>query len=471
MIYSLNTRSIILILLLFVVIREHKAQDPAAGVVVAEVRCLNDSSHTYSLYLPTKYYDNNEDQFPVIYAFDAAARGTMAVELFSQAAEKFGYIIAGSNISQNGPWAPILNAAETMMKDVEQKFRIDPARRYTAGFSGGARVATSLAVLYGTFEGVIGCGAGFSPNYPPNFDLHPCYIGIVGNRDFNYQEMMRLDEWLSKFDIDHYIYEFAGGHEWPPMEVLTNAVTWLEFRAMENDLIWTDYSLREEFYEDRLNLVNTFMKQGNTYSAYLEAVELKSYLHGIRRLDDVDLIINTLKSDEEVRHQMLRRKQILEEERTYYKEYLEAFNSYQLNLENSMTQAKPISYWKEQLKIAQSKTDVGKDMYEVLLGRRMIDFIWRTAYQQYESIQGTEYQILSKYYLDIWITVQPDAISPYFFLARYYTSMGKYSKAMTYLHEAVDRGLDDPALIEGDTVLVRLTTLPEYQTVAARIGN
>jgi propanediol dehydratase small subunit len=318
---------------------------------------------------------------------------------------------------------------------------------------------------------VIGCGAGFSPNYPPHFDLHPCYIGVIGNRDFNYQEMLRLDDWLSKFEIDHYIYEFAGGHEWPPAEVLTNAVTWLEFRAMENDLIWTDYTLREDFYEDRLNLVNTFMKQGNTFSAYLEAVELKSYLHGIRRLEDLDIIINTLKSDAEVRRELLRRKQILEEERAYYKEYMEAFNSYQLNLENSMTQAKPISYWKDQLKIAQSKTDVGNDMYEVLLGRRMIDFIWRTAYQQYESIQGTEYQILSKDYLEIWLTVQPDAISPYFFMARYYTLMGKYSKAMDYLNEAVSRGLDDPALIEGDTVLVRLTTLPEYRTVAARIGD
>jgi len=435
------------------------------------MQCLSDSTHNYALYLPTNYYDDPEAEFPVIYAFDAAARGVMPVELFRDAAEKYGYIIAGSNVSENGPWEPILKAAETMMKDVEARFRVDKARRYTTGFSGGARVATSLAVLYGTFEGVIGCGAGFSPNYPPYFDLQTCYIGLVGNCDFNYQEMMHLGEWLSKFNIDHYIYEFSGGHEWPPAEVITNAVTWLEFKAMKNELKWTDYNLREEYYENHMALINSLIKQGNYYAAYEEALELKSFLDGIRKLDELDAILNDLKTKEDVRKESARLRQILEEERTYYKGYMDAFAAYRRNYEDSMTPVVPLSWWKEQVKLALNKIDKGDSYAETLLGRRMIDFMWRTAYQQYESVLGTEFEPVSRDYLEIWALIQPDAITPYFYLAKYFTGQGKYSKALSYLQLAVDKGLHDPALIENDTVLVRLVSLPEYQRIGARMGN
>ncbi|MBW6460877.1 MAG: hypothetical protein K0B08_09905, partial [Bacteroidales bacterium] len=198
-----------------------------AGKVIRQVSCLADSNHHYALYLPSSYHTSDNEDWPVIYAFDASGRGSLPVELFSEAAETFGYIISGSNISENGPWETILKAAEMMITDVETRFMVDKARRYAAGFSGGARVASALAVMYGTFKGVIGCGAGFSPNYPPNFDMQFSYIGLIGNRDYNFQEMMLLDDKLNTFRFDHYICEFPGSHEWPPALALKDAVHWL----------------------------------------------------------------------------------------------------------------------------------------------------------------------------------------------------------------------------------------------------
>lgn len=464
-----GARIILYLLLLPLSLFTSRAEEPSPGIVHEAVICLADSSHSYALYIPSYYNDDPYLEWPVIYAFDAAARGSLPVELFREAAEKYGYIVAGSNISENGPWEPILKAAETMMKDVESRFRIDKARRYTTGFSGGARVATTLAVLYGTFEGVIGCGAGFSPNYPPHFDLEICYFGLIGERDFNYLEMRRLDDWLGKYNIDHHIHEFAGGHEWPPAEVLTNAVMWLEFKAMKNDLKWIDYGMREDYYEDRLGLISSLKNQGNYYFAYNEAVELKSYLEGVRRLDEVEAIIQDLKTSDDVRVKSARLRQILEEERAYQKECMESFSEYKRNYEDGMSTVKPLSWWKEQIKIANDKITQAEDPMEHVLGRRMIEFMWRTAYQQYETIMGTEFEPIARNYLEIWALVQPDAISPNYFLAKYYTSQGKYTKALDNLKEAIKKGLDDPALIENDTILVKLVTLPEYQAIGARI--
>jgi len=464
-----NMKTTLLLSLLLLCLPAVRAEEPSPGIVYSSVRCLKDSNHTYALYIPSYYNDDPYLEWPVIYAFDAAARGSLPVELYREAAEKYGYIVAGSNISENGPWEPILKAAETMMNDVESRFRVDKARRYTTGFSGGARVATTLAVLYGTFEGVIGCGAGFSPNYPPHFDLEICYYGLIGDRDFNYLEMRRLDDWLEKFNIDHHIHEFSGGHEWPPAEVLTNAVIWLEFKAMKNELKWTDYGMREDYYEDRLGLINSLINQGNYYFAFNEATELKSYLGGVRKLEEVDAIINELKGNADVREKSANLRRILEEERTYHREYMDAFAGYKRNYEDGMTPVKPLSWWKEQVKIANGKIEKSEDHMEYLLGRRMIDFMWRTAYQQYEAILGTEFEPVARNYLEIWSLVQPDAISPYYFLAKFYTSQGKYTKALDNLDEAIDRGLDDRALIENDTILVKLVSLPEYAPVGARI--
>jgi len=60
------------------------------------------------------------------------------------AAERYGYIVLGSNNSRNGPWKPESEAADAMLQDAQKRFAVDLKRIYFAGFSGGARVARSL---------------------------------------------------------------------------------------------------------------------------------------------------------------------------------------------------------------------------------------------------------------------------------------------------------------------------------------
>lgn len=447
------------------------AQTLPAGQVITQVPCLNDSNHHYALFLPSYFYTSDEESWPVIYAFDAAARGSVPVELFRDAAEKYGYIIAGSNISENGPWELILKAAENMMTDVQSRFPVDSARRYTAGFSGGARVATTLAVLYGTFEGVIGCGAGFSANYPPHFDLQFSYIGLIGDRDLNYLEMKRLDEKLAHFRIDHYIYEFPGGHEWPPVEAITDAVTWLEFRAMKNDLIWIDYNLREDFYGHYSTLTEELMQEGRNYDALIQCRKLLAYLEGIRRLEDMEALAFVLNKKEDVTAEIAEFEKALEEERTLYAAYNEAFSSYKKNFEDSMTPLSTISWWKDQVKKANLKIERNKSRADALLGFRILDYLWRTSYMHYQNIQGTEYWILSRYYLEIWALAQPEAVSPYFYQAKFFARQGRPSKAIESLQQAVDRGLHERWIVDSDPDLIGITTLPEFERIARKLEN
>ncbi|MBW6461383.1 MAG: hypothetical protein K0B08_12500, partial [Bacteroidales bacterium] len=269
--------------------------------------------------------------------------------------------------------------------------------------------------------------------------------------------------------FDHYICEFPGSHEWPPALALKDAVHWLHFKAMKNNLIWIDYGMREDFYELQQSIIQNLLDEGRKYDAYMECLKTLSYLDGIRRMNDIRTWADDLWKSPEVKEEMKNRRNILEEERAFYHQYYEAFAAYRYNLEDSMTPVKPAKWWREQLKIANEKILRGKTPADTLMGRRMLDFIWRSAYMNYESVQGSSYQSLSRFYLDIWTQVQPEAVSPYFFMARIYAREGKAPKALRELEKAINRGLDDPAIIENDPWLAPLSPLPEYQRLMRRL--
>ena len=130
------------------------------GVPVASVPCEAEPQKSYALYLPSAY--DPEREWPLILAFDPSGNGLRPVEIFEAAAERHGYIVAGSNDSRNyTSWEFELAAAAAVWRDVAGRFSIDSKRVYTAGFSGGARMATEVALRTGAIAGVFVIGGSF----------------------------------------------------------------------------------------------------------------------------------------------------------------------------------------------------------------------------------------------------------------------------------------------------------------------
>jgi hypothetical protein len=96
------------------------AQDLPRGQIIDDVPCEGDDSQHYALYLPSNF--TLERQWPVILVFDPGARGRIGVERYQAAAEKYGYIVAGSNNSRNGSVQVSLNAAMAMAADLDNRF-------------------------------------------------------------------------------------------------------------------------------------------------------------------------------------------------------------------------------------------------------------------------------------------------------------------------------------------------------------
>jgi len=231
------------------------AQELPRGQIVDDVACQDDAAQHYSLYLPSNF--TTDRHWPVILLFDAGGRGRRGVERYQAAAERYGYIVAGSNNSRNGPWKPSLDAAKAMAGDVTTRFPSDPKRIYTAGMSGGARVAMMVAlnpnVIAGRLQhpeiaGVLASSAGFPPGESRDTVGFPVF-GTAGTDDFNYREMTTLDRTLKSA---HRVVVFEGGHAWLPVETATAAVEWMQLQEMTRGTRQRDKTLIDELFAKRM---------------------------------------------------------------------------------------------------------------------------------------------------------------------------------------------------------------------------
>src|SRR6478735_3421070 len=190
-----------------------RPQTPAPGTVHASVTVAADPTNSYALYLPSAYSPTK--RWPLLLVFDPFARGEVSVKLFHEAAEKYGFIVVGSNNSRNfqDPSAAI----RTLWADVKERYAIDPRRIYTAGLSGGARVASSIALACKScIAGVIANGAGL-PNgaATPGPEAADWFL-VAGTTDFNYPEMLRLKEALDARNAASCFVIYDGEHNWMP---------------------------------------------------------------------------------------------------------------------------------------------------------------------------------------------------------------------------------------------------------------
>jgi predicted esterase len=194
---------------------------------VDTVRFYDRYWYTYAVRLPPQY--NTKTKYPVLFCFDPGANGEDAARRFAYAADNLGWIVVGSLDSKNGPWPPIVRAQEAMLKDIPKRFSVDERRFYATGLSGGARAAATIAYRHlDQFKGIITCAMGV-PYDPEQYKISKniaVYI-CIGTKDFNLEAAREEYGKLRLMGAKAYKHEFEGGHEWPPPEIISQALDWM----------------------------------------------------------------------------------------------------------------------------------------------------------------------------------------------------------------------------------------------------
>ena len=231
-----------------------------AGMVTPRVICDGKPDQSYALYLPSNY--SPDRKWPIVYAFDPVARGAYPLERMKDAAERLGYIVIGSNNSRNGSWKMESEAAQAVFDDTRARLAIDQRRLYFAGFSGGARVASAIAQRCKCAAGALLNGAGFSTGMPPSRDSVFPVFAAVGVFDFNYGEIIQLQDQLAAQ------LTFEGTHEWAPPAVMQEAFAWFRVIAIKQGLEPADDAFITMQAERSVERAKNLEQQGELFAAW-----------------------------------------------------------------------------------------------------------------------------------------------------------------------------------------------------------
>lgn len=300
-------------LLALVLVRAAEALPPPAsaprladlprGETISRIACAADPATTYALYLPKAYSPTR--RWPVVYVFDS--RGIRhereMIELFVDAAERFGWVVASANESSGlVPMAENIQRMRSMWVDTHGRLALDDRRAYGFGFSGMSRTMTTLAMTApGTLAGVVGAGSGFPVGLPPSRDAPFPFFGIVGERDFSYYELLELEGKLAATGAPHRIEIYEGSHEWPPEVLVARAMGWLELLAMRQGRREKDAALVEALWAEDLARARELEAAGRLWRAWRDYRALAADFAGLREVAEAERKVAALEAGEAFR--------------------------------------------------------------------------------------------------------------------------------------------------------------------------
>ncbi|HEY1200127.1 MAG TPA: hypothetical protein VGE79_04050, partial [Niastella sp.] len=195
---------------------------------------MADTAESYALYIPAK---GNKTALPIVYLFDPHGSGSLPLLKYKASADSLGFILIGSNTSKNGNDLQYTEELWRILRaDTRQRLNIDPQRIYTAGFSGGAKVAGYVALNHPEIKGVIAMGAGL-PDGAPAGNYAFSFTAMAGEGDMNMTDLVAINAAFDKTTTRHRIMLYPAKHEWAPASIMNKALTGFVFDAMHQKLI------------------------------------------------------------------------------------------------------------------------------------------------------------------------------------------------------------------------------------------
>ena len=415
-----------------------------------KINCRETPDVSYYIYLPAKY-DINKN-YPVILIFDPKARGKVSVNLFSEWADKYGYILVGSNNNKNGmDFSSHEYIFNSIYNDVINKVTIDSSRIYLAGFSGGARVAQNIANSNMNIAGIACCEAGCQE--PLNRDNKFCYISFAGYWDFNYSEVKQTENIFQKAVLpNHFIY-FDGKHDWPPKNILENIFIYFETQNLRKNpdiknqtklIITVKNELKTKMNESEiLSVTDKFQLQTN----------YNNFFGGLRNLnwEPINII-----SDSEYNNVINFQNNSISETKKQLEKFLGALNIPGSEFTNPDNSDKVKKWW---------NTELNKIKKVINFDKRDID--WYVSKRIYGALSLYSYMLAIKamdagetqkaeLLISIYEKVDPENPDLEYLQARNYAANGDKDKAMTTLTESFEKGLDDYDRLQNDKFLSKL---------------
>jgi len=422
---------------------------------------INDSiSETYKLYLPKKF--DGTGTWPIIFVFDMEGKNSQALNAFKAAAEEQGFLLASSNdISDTLSISKNVLISSRMFQRVGSLFPLNRNRIYTAGFSSGAKFATIIPSFIKEVEGVISCGS-FVPSVELLDEKNPFYfIGIVGNEDFNYPQMLQGRELLNKMKFPNDLLVFDGGERWSDFSLIGKALKILTLSAMAKGNVAKNDEFVMNSYRQNLEALKLLVNSGQLLRAYNLQSQIISIYRSHLEVDSLREQLKILKKENRYKAQRRNLNNVLLRE-TFIKEDYD----YNLFEDLSALNYNNLGWWNYQMQELK-KYDKKPDPFERQMGKRLFGYL--NALIEDNIDMEKEYPVVNDEALSfLWMLktiTEPKAYSYYLKIISDSSKYEDFGTALFYLEELLKNGYEDKNRLYSLEHTALLRIMPEFNAI------
>jgi pimeloyl-ACP methyl ester carboxylesterase len=410
----------------------------ALGKVIDSVICSADPTQSYALYLPAT---KNKRALPVIYFFDPHASGSLPLHKYKALADAYDFILIGSNNSKNGnDWQHTETIWQTLFDDTRKRLTLDQQRLYTAGFSGGAKVAGYVALQHPEIKGVIANGAGL-PDGTPAGNYSFSFTALAGEGDMNMTELIAISTAFDKTQTRHRIILFNGKHEWAPVKSMTIAMLGLQFDAMFNKLLPLNDTLINAYVNQSKNTVAAYTKANNLVKAAAECALSFNLLQGLT--NEVNWFTKksaSLTDNAAYQQQKQAQQHLLETEQSIKAQYMQQFQQGDLN------------YWTKTINDLQTKAKAVTA--EGAMYQRLLAYLSLAFYSYSNQLINGNQNDAAEYFVTLYKMADPTNSEAWYFSAVLHARKNEVPAVENDLLKAAACGFTDKA---------RLHQQPEFR--------
>ena len=307
------------------------------------------------------------------------------------------------------------------LKDFIQSKNLQNIKLYLLGFSGAARMATVYA-QNNRIDGLLLCGAGLGRQTELPFPT----VLMAGMGDFNFMEQYYSPSDPRTFQKKTIALHFYGKHQWPPAEIITDAIGFIENRAKNtgNEMA-KEFEIKSESYFQKGAYYLSFKYSEAAYKLSNEAEDEQ------RRNKLV-----ALSNNKRVKNYFQQLNTMMEEEQKRYSILSESLTS------------KDSIWWKNQINFIENKSTNSTNTIESQSYTRTLAYMGILMYSRLNAtIAGRGQYALIPTYLSIYERIEPDNPDLYFFKAVYAYTQSNDADALLFLQKAKDLGFNNLPLM------------------------
>ena len=406
--------------------------------------CQADPTIQYTAFIPEHKTDV---KLPAIIFFDPHCQGQLPVKNYAKLAYQYGYMLIGSLNLRNG-LSPdqTQKTITTLLDEVISKYPVDSKQIYLSGFSGGAKVAMMYGLQLPQIAGVVACGGSINPQ---GFNRKGfCFTGIVGNKDFNYLDMMQTLSGFNQTKQPYSLIVFDGAHEWPPVDFFEGAFRNIETNVMKIGLKPKNKPWLKEVEQEVIEKSTILFANGQQ----LKSFELLNNAHGWfdGLIDDKNIKkkLDEIKNDPSFKKQLTRIQQMGQKEVELRSQFIQSIDKQDL------------TWWQTEVENIRQSI-LNKDELLSVTSQRLLNYLSMASYMLVNSdIQNQNTEGAFKK-LQIYEMVDPENTDVYLMYARYYLLKGDKEKMVASVKKAIGKGFNKQRQYKEDPAWSLLFEQPE----------